>query len=66
MYNAERKLKSIQKKSNDFAEKIELEIYELCENLDYQNSSKFSYNIDRLRLFLKELNEFKIIENENT
>lgn len=60
--NVEKKLKSIQKKSNDFAEKMELEIYELCENLNYQDSSRFSYNIDRLRLFLKELNEFKILD----
>lgn len=60
--NVEKKLKSIQKKSNDFAEKMELEIYSLCENLDYKNSSRMSYNIDRLRNFVKELNEFKIVE----
>lgn len=60
--NPEKKLKSIQKKSNDFAEKIENEIYSLCENLDYKNSSRCSYNIDRLRLFIKELNDFKILD----
>lgn len=60
--NPEKKLKSIQKKSNDFAQKIENEIYSLCEILDYQNSSRMSYNIDRIRAFVKELNEFKIIE----
>ncbi len=59
--NVEKKLKSIQKKSNDFAEKMEIEIYSLCENLNYQDSSRFSYNIDRLRLFLNELNDFKIL-----
>ena len=58
--NVEKKLKSIQKKSNDFAEKMELKIYSLCENLDYQNSSRMSYNIHLLRLFIKELNEFEI------
>ncbi len=59
--NVEKKLKSIQKKSNDFAEKMEIEIYSLCENLNHQDSSRFSYNIDRLRLFLNELNDFKIL-----
>lgn len=64
--NTEKKLKSIQQKSIDFAEKMEQEIYELCEILDYKNSSRFSYNIDRLRLFVQELKDFKIISEKSS
>lgn len=55
----ERKLKSIKTKSQKFAEKMENDIIKLCRISKYQDSSVFSYNIDRIRLFLKELNEFE-------
>lgn len=56
----EKKLKKIQKKSNKFADKMKEEIYSLCEMMNYQDSSRFSYNIDRLEQFIKEINEFKL------
>ena len=61
----ENKLKEIKEKSNLFAEGIKNDIYELCENLEYKESSIFSYNIDRIDAFIKEINEFKLKEDES-
>ena len=41
------------------------EISNITNSLDYRNGSRFSYNIDRLKNFVKELNEFEIIEPTN-
>lgn len=36
------------------------EIYDITNSMDdYKESSRFSYNVDRLKQFVKELNEFK-------
>jgi hypothetical protein len=56
----QKKIEKLQKKVAKFQEKIENQIYEICEELDYKNSSVFSYNIDRLKQFSEGLNEFKI------
>jgi len=57
----EKKILALQKKVAKQTEKLTLEIQSICENLDYHNSSTFSYNIDRLEQFNKGLQEFKII-----
>lgn len=56
----QKKLNSIKKQSNVFAEKMKDEILGLCQELDYKNSSNLSHRIDRLNLFVDELNEFEI------
>jgi hypothetical protein len=60
MTPAERKILALQKKVAKQTEKLTLEIQSICEKLDYHNSSCFSYNIDRLEQFNRELQEFKI------
>ena len=60
---AERKLIALQKKVAAQTEKLRTQIQSICESLDYHNSSRFSYNIDRLEQFNRELQEFRIIEN---
>lgn len=57
-----KKIEKLKIKNEIRVEKMKNEIYEICEELDYKNSSRFSYNIDRIELFLKELKEFKISE----
>lgn len=59
--NQQKKLKSIQKKMDNFAEKLENEIRSLCEIMQYQDSSRFSYNIDRLKQLQEEINNFEIL-----
>lgn len=61
---SQKKIEKLQAKAVKFQDKINVEIYKICEGLDYANSSRFSYNIDRLKQFVEELNNFKIIENE--
>lgn len=61
MKTTEQKIEKLQKKVAKFQNKIEDQIYGICEELDYHNSSRFSYTIDRLRLFVAELNDFKIL-----
>mgnify|MGYP000279180877 CR=1 FL=1 len=65
MKNQEKKILALQNKVAKQTEKLKNEIYSICENLDYQNSSRFSYNIDRLEQFNNELQDFKIITNDN-
>lgn len=59
--NPQKKLKSIQKKMDTFTEKFENDIYSLCEIMKYQDSSRFSYNIDRLKKLKEEINNFEIL-----
>ena len=65
MKNQEKKILALQKKVAKQTEKLKNDILSICENLDYQNSSRFSYNIDRLEQFNNELQDFKIITNDN-
>lgn len=58
--NPNKKLQKLKNKVNKFSEKTIEEIYEICENLDYKNSSTFSYNVDRLKEFTKQINDFQI------
>ena len=60
MKTTEKKIEKLQKKVQNFKNKIEDDIYEICEKLKYQDSSRFSHNIDRLKNFVDELNDFKI------
>jgi polyhydroxyalkanoate synthesis regulator phasin len=56
---AKQELEELQKEVNEISEKWMSQIYGICEKLDYKNSSNFSYNVDRLKRFVEELNEFK-------
>jgi hypothetical protein len=60
MSTTAKKINSLQKKVARQTEKLKLEIQSICENLDYHNSSRFSYNIDRLEHFNNELQSFEI------
>ena len=53
------KIIALQKKVNDLAETLRNEIYEICEEMDYKNSSKFSFNVDRLDQFVEGINASK-------
>lgn len=61
MKTIEKKIEKLQAKAVKFQEQMNEEIYGICEGLDYTNSSRFSYNIDKLKQFVEELNNFKII-----
>jgi hypothetical protein len=61
MKTIEKKIEKLQAKAVKFQQKMNNEIYGICEGLDYTNSSRFSYNIDKLKQFVEELNNFKII-----
>lgn len=56
----EKKIILLKKKVAKQTEKLKLDIYSICEKLDYVNSSNFSYNIDRLEHFNNNLQEFEI------
>lgn len=62
--NNTKKIEALQKKVAKLTAKLETEIYGICEGLDYHNSSRFSYNIDRLKQFNNDLQEFQIIEQK--
>jgi hypothetical protein len=62
MQKSEKKILALQKKVAKQTEKLKNEIYSICETLDYKNSSRFSYNIDRLEQFNNDLQNFKIIK----
>lgn len=53
------KIIALQKKVNELAETLRNEIYEICEEMDYKNSSKFSFNVDRLDQFVEGINASK-------
>ncbi len=61
MTKQQRKLEALQKKVSALTEKLKTQIYGVCETLDYHNSSRFSYNIDRLEQFNNELQNFQIL-----
>ena len=58
----ENKIEALKKKVNELYTELETDIYTICENLDYHNSSRFSYNIDRLHQFKTELQDFNIFK----
>lgn len=60
---ATKKIARLQLKVDKLTAKLENDIRAICEQLDYHNSSRFSYNIDRLQQFNKELQEFEIFNN---
>jgi hypothetical protein len=57
---AQKKIIALQNKVAKQTEKLTNEILSICEKLDYKNSSRFSYNIDRLKQFNEGLQEFEI------
>jgi hypothetical protein len=64
MKNADKKILALQKKVAKQTEKLTTEIQSICECLDYHNSSRFSYTIDRLKQFNSDLQQFEIINNK--
>ncbi len=58
---AQKKIIALQKKVAKQTESLKLQMQSICENLDYHNSSRFSYNIDKLEIFNVEIQEFKVI-----
>jgi Txe/YoeB family toxin of Txe-Axe toxin-antitoxin module len=60
--DAKKEIRELQNEVNEISEKWMSQIYGICEKLDYKNSSNFSYNIDRLKRFVQELNDFKPIK----
>jgi hypothetical protein len=60
----EKKIQALKNKVAKQVENLNSEIYTICENMDYQNSSRFSYNIDKLKQFNEYLQEFQIIDKK--
>ena len=54
----EQELKDFKLKVQKLKEELSEEIWGLCEKMDYKDSSKFGFNIDRLVRFNDELQEF--------
>lgn len=59
-----KKIESLKKKVALQTERLTEQIQEICEGLDYRNSSVFSYNIDRLQKFNEDLQEFEITPSD--
>lgn len=57
-----KKLENFKKKVNKIADRLENDVYAICETLDYVNSSKFSYNIDRIRELKRAINDFELLK----
>lgn len=57
----EEKLNEIKNESVSFGEIMKEKIDTLCNNLKYQDGSRFSYISDRLENFIDELNSFEIL-----
>jgi hypothetical protein len=58
--NTQKKIQELKNKVENLKSELESEIYEICENLDYHNSSNFSYNLDRLKQFTDGLINFEL------
>jgi hypothetical protein len=55
-----KKIIKFKEKMDKLTQKLENEVYGICETLKYHDSSRFSYNVDRLRKLNKEIQEFEI------
>lgn len=55
----EKEVQNIKQECKTFAEMIKPKISTLVNKMDYINGSIYSYNIDRLELFINELENFK-------
>ncbi len=60
----QKKIQELKNKVENLKSELQAEIYEICENLDYHNSSNFSYNIDRLKQFTDGLINFEYINTD--
>lgn len=58
----EKRIQRLQVKMDLQTQKIKDQVSSICGKLDYVNGSRFSYNIDRIEHFNRELQEFKIIQ----
>ena len=61
--STEKKIANLKKKVAKLTETLKEEITVICRELDYHNSSRFSYNIDRIEQFNKDVQEFEIINH---
>lgn len=61
MNKTEKKIEALKIRAAKMQAKFENDIYAICEQLEYRDSSNFSYNIDRLRHFINGLNEFSLL-----
>jgi hypothetical protein len=61
MNKTEKKIEALKIRAAKMQAKFENDIYAICEQLEYRDSSNFSYNIDRLRQFINGLNEFSLL-----
>jgi hypothetical protein len=57
-----KKIIKFKEKMDKLTQKLENEMYGICETLKYHDSSRFSYNIDRIRMLNKKIQEFEILE----
>ena len=53
-------INALKEKVSSIKAELENEIYNICEQLDFINSSRFTYNIDNFRKFEDDLNNFEI------
>lgn len=60
----QKKIIALQKKVAKQTEILKEQIYNICDKLDYKNSSNFSYNVDRLEQFNNNLQGFTLINNK--
>lgn len=60
------KIKALLNRINKMEDEITNSIHEICELSEYKESSLFSYNVDRFKKFVEELNysDNILIDNE--
>ena len=61
MSTAEKKVLRLKNKMNKLTMLLKEEILDTCETMQYKDSSRFSYNIDRLEQLNNELQNFELL-----
>ena len=61
MSTAEKKVLRLKNKMNKLTMLLKEEILATCETMQYKDSSRFSYNIDRLEQLNNELQNFELL-----
>lgn len=59
--NPQKEIEALKIKVAEQTELLTEQIRTICESLKYQDSSRFSYNIDRLEEFNRNLQEFEML-----
>lgn len=59
--NTQKEIEALKIKLAEQTELLTEQIRTICESLEYQDSSRFSYNIDRLEEFNRNLQEFEML-----